>query len=150
MCLVKKQNYDNFSQVEIDTGYVNYDTTRKSVKVGYEAVGVTAATFAGNTSNTYHPYIPDSSHLWQGTFLLNSPSEGDGVDGATRRWGLFDADNGFFFQLEKDGHTAGTASTTDEGFRSSYSNIYKWTVTKRLLHKMTSTVTNLTVVASHN
>ena len=47
---------------------------------------------------------------------MNSPSSGDGTNGATRRWGLFDADNGFFFQLGKDGATAGTASTTDEGF----------------------------------
>jgi len=107
---------DNFSPVEIDTGYVNYDQMRKSVKVGFEATGVTAATFAANTSNTYHPYIPGSSHLWQGTFLLNSPATGDGTNGAIRRWGLFDADNGFFFRLGKDGHTAGTASTTDEGF----------------------------------
>ena len=107
---------DNFSQVEIDTGYVNYDTTRKSVKVGFETAGITAQTFAGNTSNTYHPYIPGSSHLWQGTFLLNSPASGDGTNGAIRRWGLFDADNGFFFQLGKDGATAGTASTTDQGF----------------------------------
>ena len=37
---------DNFSQVEIDTGYVNYDNTRKSVKVGFETSGVTAQTFA--------------------------------------------------------------------------------------------------------
>ena len=107
---------DDFSQVEIDTGYVNFDATRASVKVGYEATGVTAATFAANTSNTYHPYIPGSSHLWQGTFLLNSPETGDGTNGAIRRWGLFDADNGFFFQLGKDGATAGTASTTDDGF----------------------------------
>jgi len=107
---------DNFSPVEIDGGYVDYDLTRKSVKVGFDHTVVTGATFAGNTSNTYHPYIPGSSHLWQGTFLLNSPSSGDGTNGAYRRWGLFDADNGFFFQLGKDGYTKGTASTTNEGF----------------------------------
>ena len=107
---------DNFSPVEIDGGYIDYDQTRKSVKVGFDHTVVTGATFAGNTSNTYHPYIPGSSHLWQGTFLLNSPSSGDGTNGAYRRWGLFDADNGFFFQLGKDGYTKGTASTTNEGF----------------------------------
>lgn len=107
---------DNFSPVEIDTGYVNYDQSRKSVKVGFEATAVTPATFAANTSNTYHPYIPGSSHLWQGTFLMNSPETGDGTNGAWRGMGLFDADNGFFFRLGKDGHIAGTASTTNEGF----------------------------------
>ena len=107
---------DNFSPVEIDGGSVTYDSNRKSVKVGFDLASVTSLTFAGNTSNTYHPYIPGSSHLWQGTFLLNSPASGDGTNGAIRRWGLFDADNGFFFQLGKDGYTKGTASTTDEGF----------------------------------
>ena len=107
---------DNFSPVEVDGGSVTYDTTRKSVKVGFDLASVTALTFAGNTSNTYHPYIPGSSHLWQGTFLLNSPASGDGTNGAIRRWGLFDADNGFFFQVGKDGYTKGTASTTDQGF----------------------------------
>lgn len=107
---------DNFAPVEIDGGSVTYDTNRKSVKVGFDLASVTGFTFAGNTSNTYHPYIPGSSHLWQGTFLLNSPTSGDGTNGAIRRWGLFDADNGFFFQLGKDGYTKGTASTTDEGF----------------------------------
>jgi len=107
---------DNFSTVEIDGGYVDYDNTRKSVKVGFDHTAVTTQTFGANTSNTYHPYIPGSSHLWQGTFLLNSSATGDGTNGALRRWGLFDAENGFFFQLGKDGHTAGTASTTDQGF----------------------------------
>ena len=107
---------DNFAPVEIDGGSITYDTARKSVKVGFDLASVTALTFAGNTSNTYHPYIPGSSHLWQGTFLLNSPASGDGTNGAYRRWGLFDADNGFFFQLGKDGYTKGEASTTDEGF----------------------------------
>ena len=107
---------DNFSQVELDTGYVTYDNTRNSVQVGFNHVGATAATFAGNTSNTYHPYIPGSSHLWQGTFLLNSPETGDGTNGAIRRWGLFDAENGFYFKVGKDGNTAGTASTSNEGF----------------------------------
>ena len=108
---------DNFSPVEIDGGYVNYDTTRKSVKVGFDHTTVTSLTFGGNTSNTYHPYVPGSSHLWQGTFLLNSPSSGDGTNGAIRRWGLFDADNGFFFQLGKSGYDKANApSTTDDGF----------------------------------
>ena len=107
---------DNFSPVEVDGGSITYDTTRKSVKVGFDLASVTPLTFAGNTSNTYHPYIPGSSHLWQGTFLLNSPASGDGTNGAYRRWGLFDADNGFFFQLGKDGYEKGTASATDEGF----------------------------------
>jgi hypothetical protein len=107
---------DNFSPVEIDGGAITYDLNRKSVKVGYDSASVTAATFAGNTSNTYHPYVPGSSHLWQGTFLLNSPASGDGINGATRRWGLFDAENGFFFQVGKDGYNKASApSTTSEG-----------------------------------
>ena len=78
---------------------------------------MTATTFAGNTSNTYHPYIPGSSQLWQGTFLLNSPTSGDGTNGATRRWGYFDADNGFFFQVGLDGYDKSSgASQTDQGF----------------------------------
>ena len=103
---------DNFSPVEIDGGEVLYDTQRRSVRVGFDLASVTPLTFAGNTSNTYHPYIPGSSHLWQGTFLLNSPESGDGTNGAIRRWGLFDAENGFFFTVGK----AGSSSDTDDGF----------------------------------
>ena len=102
---------NNFSPVEIDGGYSSWDGDRKSVRVGVD----TAASdydgtegFAALTSNQYHHYFPGSSHLYMGTALLNSPE----TTGSTRRWGMFDADNGFLFVVG----TGGVNAVDDTGF----------------------------------
>ena len=46
-----------------------------------------------NTTNTYHHYVPGSSHQFIGTFALGDT----GKTGLVRNWGLFDSDNGFMF-----------------------------------------------------
>ena len=45
-----------------------------------------------HTSNTYHHYIPGSSHLFMGTVSMSA-----GQPNLIRQWGLFDNDDGFMF-----------------------------------------------------
>ena len=66
--------------------------------------------FAAATSNTYHHYIPGSSHLFMGTALFSggvplSTANGSRVNSGTERnFGIFDADNGFMFRVGPTGH----------------------------------------------
>lgn len=105
---------DNFSTVGFDGGYATWSNDRKSVRVGIDptpAAPVTfdaAAAFAGLTSNTYHHYFPGSSHLYMSTCALNNPTQA----GSTRRWGMFDANNGFFFVVG----TGGSGAMDNTGF----------------------------------
>lgn len=61
-------------------------------------VGDTIGDTATHTSNTYHHYLPGSSHQFMGTFALGD----NGKVGLTRYWGLCDSKNGFMF-TQKDG-----------------------------------------------
>jgi len=102
---------NNFSPSQISGGYVTYSDTRKSVTIGVDNLDsefVAADGFAANSSNTYHHYIAGSSHLYAGTCRINDPS----ATGSTRSWGMFDANNGFFFQVG----TGGVGATDDTGF----------------------------------
>jgi len=45
-----------------------------------------------HTSNTYHHYIPGSSHTFMGTVAMSA-----GETGLTRYWGMFDSQDGFMF-----------------------------------------------------
>lgn len=102
---------NNFSPSQIKGGYVTYSDTRKSVRIGVDDQAsdfVAADGFAANSSNTYHHYIAGSSHLYAGTCRLNNPT----ATGSTRSWGMFDANNGFFFQVG----TGGVGASDDTGF----------------------------------
>jgi hypothetical protein len=105
---------DNFSTVGFDGGIIEWSADRKSARVRIDpsptapVVFDGAAAFAGLTSHTYHHYFPGSSHLYMSTVALNNPTQ----TGSTRRWGMFDADNGFFFMLG----TGGTGATDNTGF----------------------------------
>lgn len=99
---------DNFSPVQLDGGYVTYSNTRHSITVGVDHTVDPTNGFASCSSNQYHHYIAGSSHLYAATTLLNAPA----TTGNVRRWGLFDANNGFFFQLG----TGGDGATDATGF----------------------------------
>lgn len=105
---------DNFSSVEVDGGYVEWSSDRKSVRIGIDPAPTAptvfsgGAAFAGATTNTYHHYFPGSSHLYMCTAALNNPTQTD----STRRWGMFDANNGFFFVVG----TGGSGATDNTGF----------------------------------
>ena len=102
---------DNFSTVATqggasatfgsETSFVRYDDTKRSVDVGVQ----NPSDLATATAKTYHHYIAGSSHLFMGTCLfneagtVNSPTN----NGASRRFGLFDAKNGFMFHVGPDG-----------------------------------------------
>lgn len=93
---------DNFSPVTLSGGYTDYQVQRHSIKVGVDYTVDATNGFASASTNSYHHYIAGSSHLYAGTALLNSPAS----TGSIRRWGLFDANNGFFFQLGAGGINA--------------------------------------------
>ena len=105
---------DNFSTVGFDGGYTTWTNDRKSVRIGIDPTPTApvtfdaAAAFAGMTSNTYHHYFPGSSHLYMSTCALNNPTQA----GSTRRWGMFDANNGFFFMVG----TGGSGAVDNTGF----------------------------------
>jgi len=102
---------DNFSTVEIDGGDVSWTQDRKSARILIDTTASDysgASAFSGMTSNTYHHYFPGSSHLYMSTASLNNPT----ATGSTRRWGMFDADNGFFFMVG----TGGVNATDETGF----------------------------------
>lgn len=99
---------NNFSTTGLAGGYVDYSNTRHSVKVGVDNTVDPTNGFSACSSNQYHHYVAGSSHLWAGTALLNSPS----TTGNSRNWGLFDANNGFFFRVG----TGGVDATDATGF----------------------------------
>lgn len=105
---------DNFAIVGFDGGYATWSNDRKSVRIGIDPSPAApetfdaAAAFSATTSHLYHHYFPGSSHLYMATTALNNPTE----TGSERRWGLFDADNGFFFLLG----TGGSGATDNTGF----------------------------------
>ena len=98
----------NFSPVKLSGGYATYSDTRHAIQIGIDHTVDPANGFASASSNQYHHYIAGSSHLYAGTALLNSPE----TTGNIRRWGLFDANNGFFFQLG----TGGVNAVDNTGF----------------------------------
>lgn len=105
---------DNFSSVEIDGGYVTWSNSTKAVRIGVDPTPTAptvfsgSSAFAGATSDTYHHYFPGSSHLYMATAALNNPTQAN----STRRWGLFDANNGFFFMIG----TGGSGASDSSGF----------------------------------
>jgi hypothetical protein len=51
--------------------------------------------FAQRTSHIYHKYISGQSQLWESSVIVGD----DGKSNVVRRWGLFDDEDGFFFEL---------------------------------------------------
>ena len=84
-----------------ETSFVTYNEDGRYVDVGV----TNTSDLATATAKTYHHYIAGSSHLFMGTCLfsnagtVNSPTN----NGASRRFGLFDAKNGFMFHVGPDG-----------------------------------------------
>jgi len=84
-----------FSNTLVGGGTISWEEDRRQAIV---AVGSDANDQATHTSNTYHHYVPGSSHQFIGTYALSDT----GKAGLERNWGLFDADNGFMFS-ERNG-----------------------------------------------
>jgi hypothetical protein len=87
-----------FSSTLVNGGTVTWDANKRAATL---SVGTTSGALATHTSNTYHHYIPGSSHLFMGTLALGDA----GKVGLTRAWGMFDASNGFAFIQKADGAT---------------------------------------------
>jgi hypothetical protein len=84
-----------------ETSFVRYDNDKRSVDVGV----TNPSDLATATAKTYHHYIAGSSHLFMGTCLFNEAGTVNAPtnNGASRRFGLFDAKNGFMFHVGPDG-----------------------------------------------
>jgi len=91
-----------FSNTLKNNGRVIYKADDASVELVVPDTGVIDLPtlnipMSTHTSNVYHPCIPGSGVL----VLMATRCGDDGTSsaGVIRRWGAFDADNGFFFQL---------------------------------------------------
>ena len=84
-----------------ETSYVTFNETGRYVDVAVK----NPSDIATATAKTYHSYVAGSSHLFMGTCLfsdagtVNAPTN----NGASRRFGVFDAKNGFMFHVGPDG-----------------------------------------------
>jgi hypothetical protein len=80
---------------QINNGTVAIDAPKSLLKL---SVDDSPESQASITSNLYYPYIPG-----EGNFIIFSLALSDeGKEGNTRRWGLFDDNNGLYFE-NKDG-----------------------------------------------
>lgn len=79
-----------FSNSISGSGEINWDSDGRYAEI---QVGTDSQAKISHTSNTYHHYIPGSSHQFIGTYALGDT----GKAGLKRSWGLFDDKNGFMF-----------------------------------------------------
>lgn len=84
-----------FSDVTVVGGSISYLSAASTVSLG---VNSTIGSFAGRTSDKYHFYWPGSGNLVSMTVALSDSS----MTGCERRWGLFDAQDGVYFELDAD------------------------------------------------
>lgn len=71
---------------------ISWDSTKKALLL---TNSTTTGESTTHTSNTYHHYIPGSSHLFLCTVAIGDT----GKTNVVRNWGLFDEYNGFMFRL---------------------------------------------------
>lgn len=86
-------SYDDLFTIELSGGGVsNYDSTKSSMVL-------TADTNSGSsvkrTTNRYHYYLPGTSNLCR----LSVACGDSGKTGNVRRWGLYDDNDGIYFEL---------------------------------------------------
>ncbi len=105
---------NSFAKTAVNGGTVTYDNFSKGVTIAI-AGNSSPTEIAAFTSNTYHHYIPGSSHLFMGTVAVNDPT----ATGAERNWGLFDAKNGFMFRLTTDGQFGVAIRNSNSGSTTS-------------------------------
>jgi hypothetical protein len=79
------------SQIVTSGATVTHDNTAKTVVLTNPTTTGAVSTL---TSNVYHHYVPGSSHLAMVAGYLGD----SGKTNLTRQWGLFDDQDGFFFQ----------------------------------------------------
>lgn len=84
-----------FSTNMLNSGTATWDTDKRALLLTTTS---TQGDLIAHTSNTYHHYVPGSSHLAMMTVALGD----SGKTGLGRSWGLFDFQNGFHF-VHKDG-----------------------------------------------
>mgnify|MGYP003630247310 CR=1 FL=1 len=79
-----------FSNTISGSGEINWNQNGRYAEI---QLGTDNQAQITQTSNTYHHYLPGSSHQFIGTFALGDT----GKAGLVRNWGLFDEANGFMF-----------------------------------------------------
>jgi hypothetical protein len=96
-----------FSNTLSGSGAVSWDLDKRCAIL---SVGTAAEDLVTHTSNTYHHYLPGSSHQFIGTFALGDT----GKTGLVRNWGLFDFDNGFMF-TQRNGNLGVVVRSSQSG-----------------------------------
>lgn len=99
---------DLFSDSMIGAGALTYVGEASMVTL---SVGTASGDFAGRTSNKYHFYWPGVSNLLMMTVSLSDNSH----IGCERRWGLFDDNNGVYFDLDDTGELQTALRSTSSG-----------------------------------
>ena len=79
-----------FSTNMVKGGDTAWDSDRRALIL---SVPTTSGAVVAHCSNTYHHYVPGSSHLFMATLALGD----SGKNGLGRSWGMFDFQNGFHF-----------------------------------------------------
>jgi len=92
-----------FSGKKTGAATITWESTSHNLLITNTTASGDRATY---TSNTYHHYIPGSSHLYIATMSMSA-----GQTNLVRNWGMFDAEDGFMF-AEIDG-TFGVQTRTN-------------------------------------
>lgn len=98
-----------FSNTKVGGGSIAWNQDRRFAEITVDAASGSQIT---HTSNTYHHYLPGSSHQFIGTFALGDT----GKAGLVRNWGLFDSDNGFMFS-QRNGEFGVVVRSSTSGTR---------------------------------
>ena len=84
-----------FSNTISGSGEINWNQNGRFAEI---SLGSDINAQITHTSNTYHHYLPGSSHQFIGTYALGDT----GKAGLVRNWGLFDSNNGFMFSTRDE------------------------------------------------
>jgi hypothetical protein len=99
-------NFDHYTDTTLFGGQVTAISSQSLVRL---SVNTTSGSLASKTTVHYYPYTAAV-----GTELVMSVHIGDtGKDGVIRRWGLFDIDDGVFFQLSGSAFGVGVMNSID-------------------------------------
>ena len=97
-----------YSDITAGAGAVTHMLNASTMNL---TVGTASGDFASRTTNKYHYYLPGTSNLSIMTVALSDAY----MDGCERRWGMFDDNNGLYFDLDDLGRLKTSVRTNVSG-----------------------------------